>query len=318
MEYRNLGKWGVKVSEIGLGSWLTYGGSVADNNSENLIHYAFDHGINFFDTANIYYKGESEKVVGAAIQGLRREAFVLATKAYFPMDSGPNDRGLSRKHLFEQCNLSLKRLRTDYIDLYQCHRPDPETPIEETVRAMDDLCRQGKILYWGVSEWRASEITEAVEIARGSHAHPPVSNQPQYNMLQRQAEEQVLPVCARDGLGLVVFSPLAQGVLTGKYLPGAPPPTDSRAADEKSNMFMGDVLKDETLERVQRLKPIAEHLGLSMAQMSLAWCLREKQVSSVIVGATKTKQLDDNMAAAGVKLPEGALRSIDEALGVSD
>jgi voltage-dependent potassium channel beta subunit len=315
MEYRRLGKWGVKVSEISLGSWLTYGGSVEDDMSSKLIHHAFDNGINFFDTANIYYTGQAEEVVGKVLKGLRRSAIFLATKAFFPMDKGPNDRGLCRKHLFEQCHASLKRLQTDYIDLYQCHRPDPETPIEETVRAMDDLCTQGKILYWGTSEWSAANLADACHIAHDGHFHPPVSNQPLYNMLVRRIEGEVLPLCEREGLGLVVFSPLAQGVLTGKYVPGQAPPVGSRGADDKSNIFMQDLLADEVLEKVQRLKPIAEGLGMTLAQMALAWCLRQPQVSSVIVGATKLSQLDDNLKAVGVKLPPDALQAIDDVLG---
>ncbi len=316
MEYRKLGKWGIRVSEVGLGSWLTFGGSVQDESSKNLIQLAYENGINFFDTANVYYKGQAEIAVAKAIKNIRRDGIVLATKAYFPMDSGPNDRGLSRKHLFEQCNASLKRLQTDYIDLYQCHRPDPDTPVEETAMAMDDLCRQGKILYWGVSEWPAAAITEACDIARRNHSHPPVSNQPIYNILNRYIEKEVLPACEQEGLGQVVFSPLAQGVLTGKYLPGQAPPPESRAADDKSNIFMGDIMKDEVLEKVQRLRPIAEGIGLTMAEMALAWCLRQPGVSSVIIGATKQSQLDDNIKAAGVKLSEETLRQIDEVMQV--
>jgi len=315
MQYRKLGKWGVKVSEIGLGSWLTYGGSVDDEHSSNLIHYAYENGVNFFDTANVYYKGSAETTVGKAIRDLRRESIVLATKVYFPMDDGPNDRGLGRKHIIEQCNLSLQRLQTDYIDLYQCHRADPDVPIEETAMAMDDLCRQGKILYWGIGEWNGADITQAAGFAKQHGMHAPVSNQPLYNMLNRGIEDQVLPVCEREGIGLVVYSPLAQGVLTGKYLPGQTPPSDSRAADVKSNIFMGSLMKDDVLAKVQLLKPIATELGMSMPQLALAWCLRQKQVSSVIVGATKPSQLDDNLAAAGKRIPDGALGAIDEALG---
>ncbi|MEP0767164.1 MAG: aldo/keto reductase family protein [Fimbriimonadia bacterium] len=316
MEYRRLGKWGVRVSEVGLGSWLTFGGSLDEANSEKVILHAYENGINFFDTANAYYKGAAEQVLGKTLKALPRESLFVATKVFFPMDKGPNDRGLSRKHVFEQCHASLKRLQMEYIDLYQCHRPDPDTPIEETVAVMSDLIRQGKILYWGVSEWRPVDIADACHLARQMGGYPPVSNQPIYNMLERYIEEQVIPVSEREGLGQVVFSPLAQGVLTGKYLPGHAPPADSRAADDKSNIFMGRLLEHDLLERVQKLKPIASDLGLSMAQLALAWCLRQPNVSSVIIGATKVEQVTDNLGASGVKLSAEVLQRIDDVLGV--
>src|SRR5579885_2119810 len=252
MQYRKLGKWGVKVSEIALGSWLTYGGSVDEKASLNQLQHALDCGINFIDTANVYAHGDAEVVVGKAIKSLRRDAVFLATKVYFPMADGPNDRGLSRKHIFEQCHASLKRLNVDYIDLYQCHRYDAETPVFEVVRAMDDLARQGKILYWGVSEWQAAQIEEAVNVANAINALPPVSNQPCYNILQRGIEREVIPTSARLGLGQVVFSPLAQGVLTGKYKAGQPFPEGSRAADNRVNMFMvgNNLTSNEVLEQV--------------------------------------------------------------------
>jgi aryl-alcohol dehydrogenase-like predicted oxidoreductase len=230
MEYRKLGQWGLRVSEIGLGSWLTYGGSVDERNTAEQIYFAFENGINFFDSANVYAGGNGEIAVGKALKAIPRHEYVLATKVFFPMGSGPNDRGLSRKHVFEQCHASLERLQVDYIDLYQCHRHDPDVPMYELVRTMDDLIRQGKILYWGVSEWSADTIADAVETAHSLKAMPPISNQPQYNMLQRNIESEIIPKCRELGIGQIVFSPLAQGVLTGKYKAGQAFPKDSRAA----------------------------------------------------------------------------------------
>lgn len=315
MQYRQLGKWGVKVSEVSLGSWLTFGHATDEETAIQCIHRAYELGINLFDTANVYARGRSEEVVGKALKAFRRDSYVLATKVYFPMGDGPNDRGLSRKHIFEQCHASLRRLGTDYIDLYQCHRYDANTPLEETVRAMGDLIRQGKILYWGVSEWSAAQILEATYLCRQMNIDPPVSNQPHYNMLGREIEKEVLPLCERIGMGNIVFSPLAQGVLTGKYQPGSPPPPDTRAADEKSNMFMRWLMSDEVLTRVQRLRPIAERNGWSMAQLALAWCLRQPAVSSVIIGARKVSQIEDNVKASGLVLSPEAQRDIDIALG---
>lgn len=317
MEYRKLGKWGVRVSEVGLGSWLTYGNAVEEASSIRQIHHAFDKGINFFDTANVYAQGASEVVVGKALKSLKRDSVVLATKVYFPMGDGPNDRGLSRKHIFEQCHQSLKRLDTDYIDLYQCHRSDSDVPMYEIVRSMDDLIRQGKVLYWGVSEWQAEKIEDAVLTAQSLNAMPPVSNQPQYSMLQRRIEDSVIPTCARLGLGQVVFSPLAQGILTGKYKPGMPVPSESRAANDHINTFMRDLLSKDTLTTVERLGSIAEELGISMAQLALSWCLRREDVSSVIIGATREAQIDENINAAGVRLSEDVLARIDGLLAVS-
>lgn len=315
MQYRNLGKWGVKVSEVSLGSWLTFGHATDEETAAQCIYRAYELGINLFDTANVYAAGRAEEVMGKALKAFRRDSYVLATKVYFPMGDGPNDRGLSRKHIFEQCHASLKRLGTDYIDLYQCHRYDRNTPLEETVRAMGDLIRQGKILYWGVSEWSASQILDAVHLCQQMNIDPPVSNQPHYNMLGREIEKEVLPMCERVGMGNIVFSPLAQGVLTGKYLPGSPPPPDTRAADESSNMFMRWLMSEEVLTKVQKLRPIAERNGLTMAQLALAWCLRQPMVSSVIIGARKVSQIEDNVKASGVQLSPEDLRDIDIALG---
>jgi len=312
MEYRHLGKAGVKVSEVALGSWLTYGGAVEEETAIACVHKAYELGINFFDTANVYARGEAERVLAKALAPFPRDSYVLATKVFFPMGEGPNDRGLSAKHIYEQCHASLKRLRTDYIDLYQCHRYDPETPLEETLRALDRLVQQGKVLYVGVSEWSAVQICDAVHLARQLNLNRIVSNQPYYNMLGRGIERDVIPLCEREGIGQVVFSPLAQGVLTGKYQPGQPPPAGTRAADERQNMFLR--LDDATLAKVQKLKPIAERRGLTMAQMALAWCLRQPNVSSVITGASRPEQVVDNAAASSMKLSEQDLADIDAAL----
>jgi voltage-dependent potassium channel beta subunit len=317
MEYRRLGKSGVKVSEVALGSWLTYGGATENETATQCIHRAYELGINFFDTANVYARGESEKVVGAALKNFARDSYVLATKVYFPMGNGPNDRGLSRKHIMEQCHLSLKRLGTDYIDLYQCHRYDENVPLEETLRALDDLVSQGKVLYVGVSEWNAQQIGDALQLADKLNLDRIVSNQPYYNMMGRGLEKEVLPLCEKEGIGQVVFSPLAQGVLTGKYQPGQKPPEGTRASDPKQNQFMnGGNLDEAQLQKVEKLKPIAEREGLSMAQMALAWCLRKPIISSVIIGASRPQQVDDNAAASGKKLSDETLREIDATLGV--
>jgi len=314
MEYRKVGKCGLRVSEVGLGSWLTYGGAVVDKESIQQIHRAYDLGINIFDTANVYAQGHSEEIVGKAIASFPRESVVLATKVYFPMGSGPNDRGLSRKHIFEQCHQSLKRLQTDYLDLYQCHRYDQTVEPYEVVRAMDDLARQGKILYWGVSEWSGEQIEAAVSIANHLGALPPISNRPQYNMLMRRIEESILPVSKMLGVGQLIFSPLAQGVLTGKYKADSNPPPDSRAANDRMNAFMGNWLTKCNLEIVQRLTPIAEELNLSMSQLAIAWILRVPEVSSVIVGATRMSQIDENVGASGKKLPADVLQRIEDIL----
>jgi voltage-dependent potassium channel beta subunit len=316
MNYRKLGKWGTKVSEVGLGSWLTYGGTVDEKSTAEQIKFAFDNGINFFDTANVYSGGKGEVALGKALKDHPRHEYVLATKVFFPMGKGPNDRGLSRKHVVEQCHASLDRLKVDYIDLYQCHRFDVEIPMYELVRTMDDLIRQGKILYWGVSEWSAEQIREAVETAYSLNAMPPVSNQPQYNMLQKSIESDVLPTSKELGLGQVVFSPLAQGVLTGKYKPGEPFPADSRAANENANTFLvgRETMRKDTLEAVQRVSKIADQLGVPMASLALAWCLRDKGISSVIIGATKTEQIAENIKASSLSLDKETLDKIDSAL----
>ncbi len=315
MRYRRIGKWGIKVSEVSIGTWLTYGGHVDEQNSIEQIRYAYDKGINFFDTANVNALGRSEEVLGKAISHIRRDSLVLATKVFFEMGQGPNDRGLSRKHVTEQCNASLKRMGTDYIDLYQCHRYDPGTPLEELVMTMDILTRQGKILYWGVSEWPADKIKEACELSEKMNAPPPIANQPCYNMFARNIEPAILPVSEKCGMGQVVYSPLAQGALTGKYKPGEPHPEGSRASREKEGYWLrGDLLSDETLEKVVSLGMIAEELQISMPVLALSWCLRLPSVSSVIIGATSTRQIDENIKASGVTITQPVLAKIEKIL----
>lgn len=304
MHYRKLGKYGIKVSEVALGGWLTHGRTLDDSLTRAIVKRAFDLGVNFFDTADVYNIGKAETSLGLAIKDIKREQLVIASKCFFPMSDDPNDQGLGRKHIFESVHNSLRRLGTDYIDLFQFHRHDPTTPYEETVRAIDDLVRQGKVLYWGVSMWPAEAIVEVCNVAKDWGCTLPVSNQPVYNMLQRDIESAVIPACEKMGMGQVVFSPLAQGVLTGKYVPGQTPPTGSRAADEKSNMFMGAHMDDAVLQRVQQLVPIAQQAGCSVAQLALAWCLRKPAVSSVIVGATKIEQIEDNVKASGLEISD--------------
>jgi len=310
MNYRNLGNSGLSVSEVSLGSWLTFGSSVDREGTRELVEKAYDLGINLFDTADVYSNGEGEEALGYALSSIPRQYVVIATKCFFPMSEHPNDRGLSRKHIVESVEASLRRLGTDYIDLLQCHRPDPTTPIEETVRAFEDLIRQGKLLYWGVSEWRAAHIVDACRIADQHHGYRPISNQPQYSIIRRGIEREVLPVSHREGLGQIVFSPLAQGALTGKYS-GGQRPTGSRAADDARNAFMGAFLEDAELARIDELRPLADELGISMAQLALAWCLRQPGVSSVIVGVTRASQLEDNAKASGMRLPPEIRERID-------
>lgn len=306
MQYRKLGKYGIRVSTVSLGGWLTHGRSIDDATTDAIVKRAYELGVNFFDTADVYNQGEAEKALAKSIAGLRRETLVVATKCFFPMSDDPNDKGLSRKHIFESVHASLKRLKVDYIDLMQFHRLDPDTPHEETVRAIDDLVRQGKVLYWGVSLWPADAIENVCRTAREWGCTLPASNQPVYNMLNRSIESDVVPMSEKLGLGQVVFSPLAQGVLTGKYLPGQPLPAGSRGADETSNMFMGDSLQEANLTKVQALKPIAERYGLTVGQFALAWCLRLPNVSSVIVGASHVRQIEENVVAADAQVPQEA------------
>ncbi|GAC1332639.1 MAG: aldo/keto reductase family protein [Candidatus Dormibacteria bacterium] len=314
MEYRRLGRSGVKLSAIGLGSWLTYGNQVDRENSTACIRRALELGVNFFDTADIYHVGAGETELGVALEGVKRSDYVLATKVFWPMSDNVNDRGLSRKHIMESCDKSLRRLKTDYIDLYQCHRYDADTPLDETLRALDDLVRQGKVLYTGISEWEAGQIRAATDHADEHGLDRIVSSQPQYNMLWRVIEKEVIPLCEEKGIGQVVWSPLAQGLLTGKYLPGEPVPADSRGADERASGPIQGWLQDANLKAVQGLKPIAADAGISMAQLALAWVLRHPNVTSAIIGATRPAQVDENVKAAGVKLDAATLSAIDEAL----
>ncbi len=310
MKYRNLGSSDLHVSEISLGSWLTYGLGVDDSNARACLDRAFDVGINFIDTANIYGKGAAESFLGKALKSRNRSSYILATKLYFPMTD--TDRGLSAPQVAKQMDASLQRLNTDYVDLYQCHRYDVHTPLEETMHALSEVVRQGKTRYIGFSEWSAEQIEAALAIAGVEKF---VSSQPEYSMLWRVIEEDVIPVCARNGMGQIVWSPLAQGVLTGKYHPGEPPPADSRAASTEMNAFFGGDLRSEAvLAAVQDLKPIASRLEITMAQMALAWVLREPNVASAIVGASRPQQVDDNAAASGVILPQDALDDIDRVL----
>jgi len=315
MQYRRLGRAGVRVSTIALGSWLTYGSSVAEEAAIQCIHKAYELGINFFDTANAYNRGAAEKVVGGALRDYSRDSFVLATKVYFPMGEGPNDRGLSRKHIMEQCHASLHRLGTDYIDLYQCHRYDTETSLEEVLRALDDLVTQGKVLYVGVSEWSAVQIDDAVYTARELNLDRIASNQPVYNMLQRYIERDVLPLCEREGIGQVVFSPLSQGILTGKYKPGQQPQQGTRAADPEAGSFMQDLMNDKVLTAVQNLQTLAQQNGYTLSQMALAWVLRKQIVSAAIIGASRPQQVEENAKASEITLTEDVLHQIDEILG---
>lgn len=317
MKYRKLGRWGVRVSTVALGSWLTYGGSVEEEEAVQCIRRAYELGVNFFDTANSYAAGRAEEVVGKTLAGVPRDSYVLATKVFFPMPhptlSGPNDRGLSRKHVWEQLHHSLRRLGADYVDLYQCHRYDESVPLEETCRAMADLIGRGEVLYWGTSQWNADQIAHAVTLCR-LHGWPePVSNQPQYSALWRHIEQRILPVSRELGLGQVVWSPLAMGVLTGKYPSAEDVPAGSRAAGEDA-AFMRNFMTPEILEAVQQVKPIAEEAGCSMSQLALAWCLRDPGISSVIMGASRTRHVDDNVAAADLVLDPAMLARVDEVL----
>jgi aryl-alcohol dehydrogenase-like predicted oxidoreductase len=317
MKYRRLGMWGMQVSEVGFGSWLNF--NSGDQALSDALHRkAYESGINFFDTANVYGRGRTETIVGKSLAPFARHTYVLATKVFWPFEEhwpfpGANDRGLSRKHVFEQCHASLERLGTEHIDLYQCHRYDENTPLIETCRVMSDLVDQGKVLYWGVSEWTGDQIQDAVSICEENGWHQPVSNQPLYNMLERHWEADVFPTCARLGLGIVNFSPLAEGVLTGKYLDGVP--SDSRAADEKLGQFIQKRLNDENTAKVRKLSELADGLGVPLSQLALAWCLKRNEISSVIVGASRESQVEENAAAADVDLDDAVMDRVSAILG---
>lgn len=310
MNYRRLGRAGIKLSDIGLGSWLTFGCGVSDDAARACIRKAFDLGVNFVDTADIYHHGAAEECLGRELREYRRRDLVLATKCCFPMSENVNDRGLSRKHIFESVHDSLKRLRTDYVDLYQCHRPDPEVEMAEIVAAMDDLIRQGKILYWGVSEWSAEAIRDAHNTAAALGATAPVSEQPEYSIAARLVETNgVQQACAELGVGMVVWSPLKQGLLTGKYTGGKVPP-GSRAADPNMNVFVPEITRRVT-DRVDELRPIAQRRGMTLAQLAIAWLLTRDAVTSVIIGVTRAEQVEENCTLPDSPLTENDLREID-------
>ncbi|HWB57585.1 MAG TPA: aldo/keto reductase family protein [Gaiellaceae bacterium] len=309
MRYRPLGSSDLVISEISLGSWLTYGGGVAREQAEACVATAFELGINFIDTANVYGRGSAEEFLGEALAGRPRDSYILATKLYFPMSD--EDKGLSREQVFKQIDASLGRLRTDHVDLYQCHRYDWDTPLEETMEALTEVVRRGKARHLGFSEWPPDRVRAALELPGVERF---VSSQPGYSLLRRGPERELFALCAENGIGLIAFSPLAQGVLTGKYRPGEPLPEDTRASSEEMGWAMSRYLADEVLEGVQRLRPIAERLGITMAQLAIAWALRLPEVSSAIVGASRPPQVADNVAASGIELDEETLRAIDEAL----
>ena len=312
MKYRNLGKCGAKVSVISLGSWLTIGGTVDNKKSGNLIKLGFDKGINFFDTADVYNYGMAEITLGKSLKDFRRQDLFIASKCFGKMSDEPNDKGLSRKHIFESVHKSLKNLKTDYIDLYQCHRYDPDTTLGETCRAFNTLIEQGKILYWGVSEWSKDEIKNALEICEKYNLHKPVSNQPQYSLFSRDIESNgVQDICRENGIGLVVWSPLAQGVLTGKYNKKKIE-NDSRLKDKKNNAFVKNFVNDENLNKVGELIKLSEKTGISVSNLALAWCLRDETVSSAITSATKESQLKENIKASETELTEEILTEIEK------
>jgi aryl-alcohol dehydrogenase-like predicted oxidoreductase len=314
MKYRYLGNSGLKVSELTYGNWLTHASQIEDKAAHETVHAALDGGITSFDTADVYANQAAEKVLGDALKGLRREGLEIFTKVYWPVaEKKPNDTGLSRKHIMESINGSLKRLQTDYVDLYQAHRYDVETPLEETMQAFADIVRQGKALYIGVSEWNAEQIRAGHKLSK-ELGFQLISSQPQYSALWRVIEAEVVPTCRELGVSQIVWSPMAQGVLTGKYQPGQPAPEGSRGADERLGGMMGKYLSDEVLTRVQLLTPLAEQLGLTMAQFALAWVLQNDNVASAIVGATKPEQISSNIAAVGVEIPEEIMNQVSEIL----
>ena len=316
MEYRRLGSTGMYVSELTYGNWITHGSQVEAEAATKCVRAALEYGITTLDTADVYAGTRAETVLGKALKGVRRQSYELFTKVYWPTGTGKNDRGLSRKHIMESCNASLKRLKTDYVDLYQAHRFDYETPLEETLGAFDDLIRSGKVLYIGFSEWNAEQIAAALKIQDQKGYYRFISSQPQYSMLWRVIESQVVPLSEKEGIGQIVWSPIAQGVLTGKYLPGKKAPAGSRATDKKggANMISG-FMKEPILEAVQKLVPIAAKVDLTLAQLAIAWVLQNQNVAAAIMGATKPAQVKENVKASGVKLSSDAMSAIDKVLG---
>ncbi len=314
MEYRHLGRSGMLVSAISYGNWITHGSQIEEDAATACVRAALDAGITTFDTADVYAGGAAEKVLGKALSDVRRDSIEIFTKVYWPTGPNPNNRGLSRKHIVESVDRSLRHLQTDHLDLLQAHRYDVETPLEETLRAFDDLVRMGKVHYIGVSEWSAAQIADAVTIASDMGLDRIVSNQPQYSLLWRVIEPQVVPTCEKDGISQIVWSPLAQGVLTGKYLPGSPPPADSRAASESGAGFIRRFMRDEVLEPVAKYAAICQEAGYSPASVALAWVLRNPNVASAIVGATRPEQVVENVTALDVKLTDDLVRAIEDAL----
>jgi len=314
MEFRHLGRSGLKISEIAYGNWITHGSQVEEDQAVACVRAALDAGITTFDTADVYAEGRAESVLGRALAGQRREGLEIFTKVYWPVGPGPNDRGLSRKHILEGIDLSLGRLGTDYVDLYQAHRFDYHTPLEETMGAFADVVRSGKALYIGVSEWTADQIRAGAALARELRV-PFVSSQPQYSMLWRVIEQEVVPACVEEGLSQIVWSPVAQGVLSGKYLPGQAPPPGSRATDDKSGAdFIREWMTDDVLTRVQRVVVVAREAGLTPAQLAVAWVLQNDNVAAAIVGASRPEQVAENVKAAGVRLEPDLMAAIDAAL----
>ncbi|GAP09890.1 predicted oxidoreductase [Bellilinea caldifistulae] len=315
MHYRRLGRTGLKVSEISLGAWLTFGNQIDEQTAVDLVHAAYEHGVNFFDNADVYANGQAEIVMGKAIKSLQRETLVISSKVFWPTFPGPNGRGLSRKHIFESIHASLRRLGTDYVDLYFCHRYDPDTPFEEVARAMDDLVHQGKVLYWGTSEWEAYQIAEVYSACREFGLVPPSMEQPQYNLFHRKrVEDHIMPLARDLGMGLTTFSPLYFGILTGKYNDGIP--AGSRASHEDM-AWLRERITPERIAIVRQLTALAQELGLTTSQLAIAWVLRRKEVSSVITGASRLEQLDENLAAAEAveKLTNDILERIDALFG---
>jgi len=313
MKYRHMGKWGVELSEIGLGSYLTIGFKLDEETSRATVKAAVDGGINFIDTANAYNTGGAEEMLGKILKDYDRSSLFVLTKVFAPMGKGPNDRGLSAKHIHEQCDASLKRLQMDYVDLYMCHRPDPSTPLEETARAMEDLARRGKILYWGVSEWSAAQMIEANGVAERIGARPIGVNEPRYSLMYRHPENEVFPVTLAQGIGNVVFSPLAHGMLTGKYKPGEEAPAGTRAADDDTNSVIKNLYwTEENKKKAQEFVEIAKDLGTTGAGLALAWVLRNPAVTSAIIGATKVSQIEENVKAVDVEIPDDVAAKLDE------
>jgi voltage-dependent potassium channel beta subunit len=310
VNYRRVGKHGIKISEISIGGWLTYGNTVDAERTSEIIHAAIDAGVNFIDIADIYTKGEAERLIGQAIEGYTRSDLVISSKLYWPMSENVNDRGLSRKHIVESVEKSLKRIGIDYLDFYFCHRFDKETEVEETVRAMSDLVTQGKVLYWGTSVWESDQIERAVSDARACGGYLPAIEQPRYNMLDRHIEDAIMPTCARYGMGIVVWSPLAQGILTGKYNEGAPP--GSRGAE---TMWLAGHLNENNLSKTRQLTSLAKEAGMTLSHLALGWILRRPEISSAIVGATNVAQLTENVAASDVTLSDNLMAEISAILG---